>query len=56
MRFTQLMVPMIRKLRQQYRVLAYLDDFLICPVKARRVASMRDCRKATHVIDKLISS
>jgi hypothetical protein len=42
--------------RQQYRVLAYLDDFLICPVKAWRVASMRDCRKATQVIDKLLSS
>jgi Reverse transcriptase (RNA-dependent DNA polymerase) len=54
--FTHLMVPMIRKLRQQYRVLAYLDDFLICPVKAERVAIMRDFRKATQVIDKLISS
>jgi hypothetical protein len=45
---------MVRKLRQQYRVLAYLDDFLICPVKVGRVASMRDCRKATQVIDKLL--
>jgi hypothetical protein len=54
--FTQLMVPMVRNLRQQYRVLAYLDDFLICPVKAERVASMRDCRKATQVIDNLLSS
>jgi hypothetical protein len=54
--FTQQMVPMVRKLREQYRVLAYLDDFLICPVKAERVASMRDCRKATQVIDKLHSS
>jgi hypothetical protein len=49
-------VPTIRKLRHQYRVLAYLNDFLICPVKARRVASMRDFRKATQVIDKLLSS
>jgi hypothetical protein len=54
--FTQLMVPMVRNLREKYRVLAYLDDFLICPVKAGRVASMRDCRKATPVIDKLLSS
>jgi Reverse transcriptase (RNA-dependent DNA polymerase) len=54
--FTQLMVPMVRKLRQQCRVLAYLDDFLICPVKAWRVSSMRDWRKATQVIDKLLSS
>jgi Reverse transcriptase (RNA-dependent DNA polymerase) len=54
--FTQLMVPMVRKLTEQYRVLAYLDDFLICPIKAGRVASMRDCRKATQVIDKLLSS
>jgi hypothetical protein len=45
--FTQLMVPMVRKLRKQYRVLAYLDGFLICTVKAGRIASMRDCRKAT---------
>jgi hypothetical protein len=52
---TQLMVPMVRKLRQQYRVLAYSEDFLIFPVKAGRVASMRDCRKATQVIDKLLS-
>jgi hypothetical protein len=54
--FTQLMIPMVRKIRQQYRVLACLDDFLICPVKARRVASMRDGRKETHVLDKLLSS
>jgi hypothetical protein len=47
---------MVRKFRQQYRVLAYLDDFLICPGKAGRVASTRDCRKATQVIDKLLSS
>jgi hypothetical protein len=53
---TQLMVPMIRRLRQQYRVLAYMDDFLICLVKAGKVASMRDFRKATQVIDKLLSS
>jgi hypothetical protein len=45
--FTQLMVPMVRKLRQQYRVLVYLDQILICPVKVGRVASLRDCRKAT---------
>jgi hypothetical protein len=54
--FTLLMVPMVRMLREQYRVLAYLEDFLICPVKAGRVASMRDYRKATQVIDKLLSS
>jgi hypothetical protein len=54
--FTQLMVPMVRKLRQQNRVLAYSNDFLICPVKARRVSSMRGCRKPTQVIDKLLSS
>jgi hypothetical protein len=54
--FTKLMAPMVRKLREKYRILAYLDDFLICPVKAGRVASMRDCRRATQVIDKLLSS
>jgi hypothetical protein len=47
---------MVRKLRQQYRVLPYLDNFLICPVKAERVASMRDCQRATQLIDKLLSS
>jgi hypothetical protein len=35
--FTQLMVPMVRNLTQQYRLLANLDDFLICPVTAGRV-------------------
>jgi hypothetical protein len=45
--FTQLMVPMVRKLRQQYRVLEYSDGFLICPVKAGMVGSMPDSRKAT---------
>jgi hypothetical protein len=54
--FTQLMIPMVRKLRQQYRVLAYLYDFLICPVKTGKVVSMRDFRKETQVIDKLLSS
>jgi hypothetical protein len=54
--FTQQMVPMVKKLRQQYRVLAYLYDFLICPVKAGRVVSMRDFWKATQDIDKLFSS
>jgi Reverse transcriptase (RNA-dependent DNA polymerase) len=54
--FTQLMVPMVRNLRQQYQVLAYLDNFLILPVKAGRVASMKDWWKATQVIDKLLSS
>jgi hypothetical protein len=36
--FTQLMVPMVRKLRQQYRFLAYLGDILIYPVKVGRIA------------------
>jgi hypothetical protein len=48
--FIQLMVPMVKKIRQQYRVLAYVDDFLIHPVKARREASVRYCQKATQVI------
>jgi hypothetical protein len=57
--FTQLMVLMVlmvRKVREQYRVLAYLDNFLICPVKAGKVVSTRDCRRATQLIDKLLSS
>jgi hypothetical protein len=36
-----------QKRNVQYRVLAYLDDFLIRPVKAGRVSSIRDCQKAT---------
>jgi hypothetical protein len=54
--FTQLMVPMVRKLRQLYIVLSYLDDFLLCPAKAERVASIRNCQKATQVICELLSS
>jgi hypothetical protein len=54
--FTHLMVPLVTKLRQSYRVPAYLDDFLICPAKAGRIASVRDCRRATHTIEKLLSS
>jgi hypothetical protein len=54
--FTHLMVPLITRLRQSYRVLAYLDDFLICPAKAGRIASVRDCRRATQTIDKLLPS
>jgi hypothetical protein len=40
----------------QYRVLAYLDDFLICPIKAGKITGMRNFRKATKMIDKLLSS
>jgi hypothetical protein len=47
---------MVRKLRQQYHVIAYLNDLLLCPAKAERVAGMRGFRKATQVIDKLLSS
>jgi Reverse transcriptase (RNA-dependent DNA polymerase) len=54
--FAQLMVPMCRRLRQQYRVLAYLDDLLICSLRPGRVTNMRDCRKAAQVIDKYLSS
>jgi hypothetical protein len=53
--FTQLMVLMVRKLRQQFRVLEYLDDFLIFPVKSGSVVSMRDFRNATQVIHKRLS-
>jgi Reverse transcriptase (RNA-dependent DNA polymerase) len=54
--FTLLMMPLATKLRQAYRVLAYLDDFLICPAKSGRIASVKDCRRATQTIDKLLSS
>jgi hypothetical protein len=54
--FTHLMVPLVTKLRQSYRVLAYLEDFLICPAKAGRIAGVRDCQRATQIIDKLLYS
>jgi hypothetical protein len=54
--FNHLMVPLVTKLRQLYRVLAFLDDFLLCPTKAGRTASMRDCRRSTQAIGKLLIS
>jgi hypothetical protein len=48
--FTHLKVPLVTKLRQSYRVLTYMDDFLSCPAKAGRIASGRDCRRATETI------
>jgi hypothetical protein len=53
---THLMMPLITKLRQSHRVLACLDDFLICLDKAGRIAVMRDCRLETRTIDKLLYS
>jgi hypothetical protein len=50
------MMPLVTKLRQSYRVLACLDDFLICLDKAGRIAVMRDCRLETRTIDKLLYS
>jgi hypothetical protein len=56
MSFTHLMVPLVTKLRQFYRVLVYLDDFPICPAKAGGIAIVRDCRRATKTIDNFLSS
>jgi Reverse transcriptase (RNA-dependent DNA polymerase) len=54
--FTQLLAPVVRHLRTVlgYRVLAYIDDFLVAPSGAGTVAKLRDCCRATTAIDKLL--
>jgi hypothetical protein len=42
--------------RAGYRVLPYLDDFLVCPAKAGRVATRRDCGRAAREISKLLGT
>jgi hypothetical protein len=52
--FIHLMVPLAFQLPTGlgYRVLSYLDDFLVCPAKAGTVATRRDCCRAVRVISK----
>lgn len=49
--FTQLLVPFVRRLRELgYRVLAYLDDFLVAPSRYGVAASLKDCAAAREEI------
>lgn len=53
--FTQLMVPFVRAIRSlNFRVLAYLDDFLISSSRFGVVSSQRDCAEAAKLIDVLL--
>lgn len=54
--FTKLMRPLVQRLREkeQYRVLAYLDDFLVAPSRVGRVSSAQDCERARRVIGQLL--
>lgn len=54
--FTQLLRPLVRYLRSvlRYRVLPYLDDFLVVPSPIGRRARKTDCRTATRTIDGLL--
>jgi hypothetical protein len=54
--FTRLLRPVVQHLRtnEHYRVLAYLDDFLVAPSPAGKVAGSSACRAATGRIDKLL--
>jgi Reverse transcriptase (RNA-dependent DNA polymerase) len=48
--FTQFMVPVVTHLRgvMKFRVLAYLDDFLVVPSICGTASSARDCRRAVR--------
>jgi hypothetical protein len=56
--FAQIMAPMVKHLRVKcgFRVLSYLDDFLVCPSKPSSAATASDCRRATRTIDALLTS
>ena len=55
--FTRLMAPFVAELRSYgYRVLPYIDDFLIIPSPYGRIAGRKDCRSATKRIEKLMKS
>lgn len=53
--FTEFMVPFLKALRciLKYRVLAYLDDFLVAASLQGKASSSEDCRRATLAIDDL---
>jgi hypothetical protein len=58
MRFTQLMVPLVCQLCTGlgYRVPPYLDEFLVCPARAGRVATRSDCGRTAREISKLLGT
>lgn len=51
--FTSLMRPLVAHMRGQFvfRVLSYIDDFLVMPGPEGTTASLDDCRNATRPID-----
>lgn len=53
--FTQLVAPLVKHMRGKgWRILAYIDDFLIIPTRFGKVSQERDCAKACRLIDKLL--
>lgn len=55
--FTKLMAPFEAELRSYgYRVLPYIDDFLIIPTPYGVVAGPQDCRQARHRIELLMKT
>lgn len=54
--FTRLMAPFLAKLRSYgYRVLPYMDDFLIIQFPYSVVAGLTECATASARIDKLMN-
>lgn len=55
--FTKMMRPIVRFLRQRwrYRILPYLDDFLLAPSPPGTIASASDCKTARARLSKLFS-
>jgi hypothetical protein len=54
---SQLMISMVRWMRIScgYRVLTYLDDFLIAPTALGVVSTAEDCKVSTKRIDQLLA-
>lgn len=53
--FTQFMATFVTELRRRgWRVLAYVDDFLIAPSRAGVPSSREDCREAVGWIERLL--
>lgn len=53
--FTRLMAPFVAEMRSYgYRVLPYMDDFLVIPTPYGVTSAAEDCRRATGRIDRLL--
>jgi hypothetical protein len=53
--FTQIMKPVVRALRNKgWRMLVYLDDFLVVPSLAGKLARPRHCKRAKAWISRLL--